>query len=58
VHGYSSFQLLFGIPLRLNLPGDNPLLSEIHGNAALLAQLDGIRTTLWSTELGPVEEVL
>ena len=58
VHGYSPFQLLFGIPPRLNLPGDNPLLSEIHGNAALLIQLDGIRATLQSTEQGPVEEVL
>ena len=58
VHGYSPFQLLFGIPPHLNLPGDNPLLSEIHGNAALLIRLDGIRATLQSTEQGPVEEVL
>ena len=58
IHGYSPFQLLFGIPPRLNLPGDNPLLSEIHGNAALLVQLDGICATLQSTEQGPVEEVL
>jgi hypothetical protein len=55
VHGYSPFQLLFGIPSQLNLPGDNPLLSKIHGNAALLAQLNGVRATLQSTELGPVE---
>jgi hypothetical protein len=34
VHGYWPFQLLFGIPPRLNLPGDNPLLSEIRGIAA------------------------
>jgi hypothetical protein len=49
---------LFGIPPRLNLPGDNPLLSEIRGNAALLIQLEGIQATLRSTEQGPVEEVL
>jgi hypothetical protein len=37
---------------------DNPLLSGIRGNAALLVQLDGARDALQSTELGPVEEVL
>jgi hypothetical protein len=46
MHGYSPFQVLFGIPLCLNLPGDNPLLSEIRGNAALLVQLVGVRATL------------
>ena len=58
VHGYSPFQLLFGIAPCLNLPGDNPLLSEIQWNAALLIQLDGIRATLQSTEQGPVEEII
>jgi hypothetical protein len=41
-------------------PGDdnNPLLSGIRGKAALLVQLDGVRATLLSTELGLVDEVL
>jgi len=56
--GYSPFQLLFGISPRLNLPGDNPLQSEIPGNATLLIQLDGIRATLHTIEQGPVEQML